>query len=55
MANHDTGLVNLATADTDPTFDNVRNDPHWLPFLTKLGKAPEQLAAIKFDVKVPQR
>ena len=26
----------------------------WLPFLRKLGVAPEQLAAIMFDVKVPK-
>jgi hypothetical protein len=32
----------------------IHADPRWLPFLRKIGKAPEQLAAIKFDVKVPQ-
>ncbi len=36
-------------------FGNVRNDPRWLPFLSKIGKAPEQIAAIKFDVKLPLR
>jgi TolB-like protein/Tfp pilus assembly protein PilF len=36
-------------------FDNVRSDPRWLPFLREIGKAPEQLAAIKFDVKLPQQ
>jgi len=36
-----------------PPFANLRQDPRWLPFLRKLGKAPEQLAAIKFDVKLP--
>ena len=30
---------------------NLHCDPRWLPFLRKLGLAPEQLAAIKFDVK----
>ena len=34
-------------------FANIRNDPRWLPFLRKIGKAPEQIAAIKFDVKLP--
>ena len=29
------------------------SDPRWLPFLRKLGMAPEQLAAIKLDVTVP--
>jgi hypothetical protein len=37
-----------------PTFANLHADPRWLPFLRKLGMAPDQLAAIKFDVKVPQ-
>ena len=36
-----------------PTFANLHSDPRWLPFLRKIGIAPEQLAAIKFDVKVP--
>ena len=32
----------------------LHSDPRWLPFLRKHGMAPEQLAAIKFDVKVPR-
>jgi hypothetical protein len=36
-----------------PMFVNIHDDPRWLPFLRKHGVAPEQLAAIKFDVKVP--
>jgi TolB-like protein len=52
VAYHDTGLVEIAD---DPMFANIHSDPRWLPFLRKLGKAPEQLAAIKFDVKVPGR
>jgi hypothetical protein len=35
-------------------FASVHADPRWLPFLRKVGRAPEQLAAIKFDVKVPE-
>jgi tetratricopeptide (TPR) repeat protein len=35
-------------------FANIHSDPRWLPFLRKIGKAPEQLAAIKFDVTVPR-
>jgi tetratricopeptide (TPR) repeat protein len=34
-------------------FGNIHKDPRWLPFLRKLGKAPEQLAAIKFEVNLP--
>ncbi len=36
-------------------FANVRNDPRWLPFLHKIGRSPEQLAAIKLDLKPPGR
>jgi TolB-like protein/Tfp pilus assembly protein PilF len=36
-------------------FANVRNDPRWLPFLKKIGRSPEQLAAIKLDMKPPAR
>jgi len=36
-------------------FANVRNDPRWLPFLRKIGRTPEQLAAIKLDMKPPRR
>jgi len=37
------------------SFDNVHSDPRWLPFLRKIGLSPEQLAAIKFDVKLPEK
>jgi tetratricopeptide (TPR) repeat protein len=51
VANHDTGVMSFPT---EPLLANIHDDPRWLPFLRKLGKAPEQLAAIKFEVKVPQ-
>jgi hypothetical protein len=44
----------LTTVPFDKLFDNVHRDPRWLPFLRRLGLAPEQLAAIKFDVTVPK-
>jgi TolB-like protein/tetratricopeptide (TPR) repeat protein len=44
----------LAAVAGHPMFANIHHDPRWLPFLRKLGMAPEQLAAIKFDVKVPK-
>jgi TolB-like protein/predicted Zn-dependent protease len=31
----------------------LRRDPRWLQFQRKIGQAPEQLAAIKFEVKLP--
>ena len=47
----DTGLSEIVTENL---FANIRVDPRWLRFLRKIAKAPEQLAAIKFDVKVPK-
>ena len=38
----------------DSLFDNIHDDPRWLPFLEKLGKSPEQLDAIEFDVTLPK-
>ena len=35
------------------TFTKIHQDPRWLPFLRKIGRAPEQMAAVKFDVKLP--
>ena len=39
---------------TEPLFVNIHNDPRWLPFLRKLGKAPEQLATIEMTVRFPE-
>ena len=36
-----------------PMFAPIHNDPRWLPFLRKYGRAPEQLAAIPFNVTLP--
>jgi len=38
----------------DPTLIELRKDARWVPLLRRLGQAPEQLAAIEFDVKVPK-
>jgi TolB-like protein/Flp pilus assembly protein TadD len=35
-------------------FANLHDDPRWLPFLESIGKSPEQLAAIEFEVQLPQ-
>ena len=43
----------LSAIASEPLWDNVRRDPRWLPFLRKINMTPEQLAAIKFDVKLP--
>jgi tetratricopeptide (TPR) repeat protein len=39
---------------SDNMFDNIHADPRWLPFLRKIGKAPEQLAKIEFKVTLPK-
>jgi len=35
-------------------FEKIHADARWLPFLRKVGKAPEQLAKIEFKVTLPQ-
>jgi tetratricopeptide (TPR) repeat protein len=34
-------------------FDKLKSDKRWLPFLLKIGKAPQQLAKVRFDAKPP--
>jgi TolB-like protein/Tfp pilus assembly protein PilF len=38
----------------DPLFANLYDDPRWAPFLREIGKAPEQLAKISFEVTPPE-
>jgi tetratricopeptide (TPR) repeat protein len=52
VAYQDPGLVDVAV---HPALARLRKDPRWLPFLRKLGRAPEQLAEIPFAVKLPRR
>ena len=47
----DRGLGEIVTENL---FDKIHADPRWLPFLRKIGKAPEQLAKIEFKVTLPQ-
>ena len=35
-------------------FESIMDDPRWLPFLESIGKSPAQLAAIEFEVRLPQ-
>jgi TolB-like protein/Tfp pilus assembly protein PilF len=52
VAYQDPGLSEIVTQNL---FDKIRSDPRWLPFLRKIGKAPDQLAKIEFKVPpVPQ-
>ncbi len=43
----DPGLVDILG---EPLFQNLHGDPRWLQFLTSIGKSPEQLSSIRFDV-----
>ena len=48
---NDPGIVDIPT---EPLFANIRSDTRWRPFLENIGKSPEQLAAIEFEVSVPE-
>jgi TolB-like protein/Tfp pilus assembly protein PilF len=47
VATQDPGLSGVPV---EPLFANLKNDARWLPFLRKVGKSPEQLAKIEFNV-----
>lgn len=51
VAYQDAGLSDIVIENL---FDKIRFDPRWLPFLRKLGKAPDQLAKIEFKMPPPQ-
>ena len=38
-----------------PLLRNLHNDPRWIPFLTSLDKAPDQLAGIILEVPLPEQ
>jgi hypothetical protein len=48
---HDPGVAGVLS---DPLFDSLHGDPRWLPYLRKIGYAPEQLAKIELKVTLPQ-
>jgi tetratricopeptide (TPR) repeat protein len=50
IQHHDIGL---GAVPVYPTLAGLHSDPRWLPLLRRLSMAPDQLAAIKFDVKAP--
>jgi TolB-like protein/Tfp pilus assembly protein PilF len=43
----------LVTLINEPLFTNLHTDPRWGAFLESIGKSPEQLAAIEFEVMLP--
>ena len=38
----------------DPALVSLHDDPRWLPLLKSIGIAPAQLAAIEFNVTLPE-
>ncbi len=47
----DPGLGDLPI---ESLFENIHDDPRWLPLLERLGMSPAQLDAIKFKVNLPE-
>lgn len=52
VANDDPGLSEVFQR---PQFANLHDDPRWPAFLARIGKSPEELAAIDFTVTPPRR
>jgi TolB-like protein/predicted Zn-dependent protease len=50
VEHNDSGLIEIVT---QPEFAKLHDDPRWIAFLTRIGKSPEQLAAIQFQVSLP--
>jgi tetratricopeptide (TPR) repeat protein len=50
MKAHDPGLPGIAG---NRLFANLHGDARWLPLLLNLGRAPEQLSEIEFEVTLP--
>ena len=51
VALNDGGLSEIVV---QPEFASLHDDPRWLPFLRRIGMAPEQLAAIAFEARLPK-
>ena len=51
QAQHDPGLPEIMV---EPLFENLFQDPRWLPLLRKLGKDPETLGKVAFEVALPK-
>jgi TolB-like protein len=52
IENRDAGLAQLGSTTV---FSNIEDDPRWRPLVESLGMSPEQLAAIEFEVELPER
>jgi TolB-like protein/Tfp pilus assembly protein PilF len=50
LSYHDAGLSQI---NTEPIIEKLHSDPRWVPFMEKIGMSDEQLAAIEFEVTLP--
>jgi TolB-like protein/Flp pilus assembly protein TadD len=50
VQNKDGGLMQIRG---EQLFSNIHDDPRWMPFLKSIGRSPEQLVDIKFEVILP--
>ena len=48
---NDPGLQDIAIENL---FAKIHDDPRWLPFLESIGKSPQQMAMIEFNVTPPE-
>jgi TolB-like protein/Flp pilus assembly protein TadD len=44
----------LSRVPVEILFANIHTDPRWLPFLESIGKSPQQLDDIEFEVTLPE-
>ena len=46
-------VAGLTSVAMQPWFNSTRDDPRWLSFLERIDQSPAQLAAIEFNVRLP--
>jgi hypothetical protein len=46
--------VQISSSLSEPLLEPLHGDARWVPFLRKIGYAPEQLAKIELKVTLPQ-
>ena len=49
----DTTPGQLRVLADNPFYDNLREDPRWIPFLESTGLGPRQLSEVKFNPRLP--
>ncbi len=48
------GDGNLGSVPFNPLFQNLHDDPRWPQLLERIGKSPEQLAGLQFQLNLPE-